>query len=42
MMQHHAIALGRDYYTKENISNYYNVFKSGRQINCSVFISMQT
>ena len=37
MLQHHAIALGRDYYTKDNISNYYNVFQLGRQINAAQY-----
>lgn len=33
VLQHHAIALGRDYYTKDTDSNFYNIFKLGRQIN---------
>jgi len=33
MFQHHAIALGRDYYTKDNVANYYNVFQLARQLN---------
>jgi len=33
MFQHHAIALGRDYYTKDNVANFYNVFNIGRQLN---------
>ena len=33
MAKHHAIACGRDYITKDCISNYYNIFNVARQLN---------
>ena len=35
MFKHQAIALGRDYHTKNNLSCYYNVFQVGRQLNAA-------
>ena len=32
LMHHQAIALGRAYYTKNTLGNYYNVFNLGRQL----------
>ena len=35
MVKHHAIACGRDYITKDCVSNYYNVFNVARQLNAA-------